>query len=122
MPRYTPEGETPTECACCSQPSNWVGWRPKPGMPFLFFCENLGCQAQAERLYAMTESEFSDINNFSIWDGAVKGGEYLDSIGVTDIAKMSQEQFFELGKAIVTGYQDAIRERIKQAKPERIGS
>lgn len=43
------------------------------------------------------------------------GGEYLDEIGETDLAKLTVEQWMTLVEAIVTGYQDRLRERVPDA-------
>jgi hypothetical protein len=36
------------------------------------------------------------------------GGEYLESLGVTDLGQMTAEQWALLVECIVTGYQDAL--------------
>lgn len=96
--RYTPEGDSPSICACCAQPSQWVGYRPKAGMPYLWFCGNGVCQAQARKLYAMTETDWQGVVDAAVWDGAVEAGRYLDGLGKTDIGALSQEEFFTFMK------------------------
>lgn len=38
------------------------------------------------------------------------GGEYLESVGVTDLAQITAEQWLTLVECIVTGYQDNLME------------
>ena len=43
------------------------------------------------------------------------GGEYLESIGVTDLATVTAEQWATLVACIVTGYGDKLRELLSNA-------
>jgi hypothetical protein len=42
--------------------------------------------------------------------GGAMGGEYLDSLGKTDLAQLSVEEWHTLIEAIVTGYCDHLRD------------
>ena len=42
--------------------------------------------------------------------GGDLGGEYLDSIGKTDMALLSREEWLTFVEAVVTGYCDHLRE------------
>jgi hypothetical protein len=42
--------------------------------------------------------------------GGAMGGEYLDSLGRTDLARLSVEEWHTFIEAIVTGYCDHLRE------------
>ena len=46
----------------------------------------------------------------AIEHGGEMGGEYLDSLGKTDLARLSIEEWHTLIEAIVTGYCDHLRE------------
>jgi hypothetical protein len=42
--------------------------------------------------------------------GGAMGGEYLDSLGKTDLAQLSVEEWHTLIEVIVTGYCDHLRD------------
>ena len=57
--------------------------------------------------------------------GGELGGEYLDSIGKTDLASLGREEWLTFVEAIVTGYCDHLRalaardeEHLRRLQPE----
>lgn len=46
----------------------------------------------------------------AIQQGGVYGGEYLDSLGKTDLATLTPEEWAQFCECIITGFVDAMQE------------
>jgi len=49
--------------------------------------------------------------------GGEIGGQYLDTIGKTDLATLTQEEWFEFCRRIVGGYRSALVNDLKNKAP-----
>jgi hypothetical protein len=98
----------PTVCAVCRRRAVWLGYAP-PCAPVVWLCDDAGCHAAAEEVYSMTSSELDEHETAAMLEGGEQAGSYLDEIGETDLARLSREQWLELLRRLLTGYEHALR-------------
>lgn len=52
----------------------------------------------------------------ALMDGSTKAGQYLDSIGETDLAKLEEGQFYEFFCRFMEGYEHTMRTSFEATK------
>jgi hypothetical protein len=57
----------------------------------------------------MKADELSETETRALIDGGNEGGAYLDSIGKTDLAALSQEEFQAFLRAVLDGFGGSMR-------------
>lgn len=65
----------------------------------------------------MARKTFDAFETESMLAGGAKAGQYLDSIGITDLARLSETQFIAFFAKFMTGYEVSMRgamERLKE--------
>lgn len=109
-------------CAVCARPA--IGWgyashsyRTVAADRIAWCCDDPECLAIARDSYAMKQIEFGRIDTLATEDGGQKGGEYLDSIGKTDLATLTADEWAELCRQIVGGYREALKGRLRNEAP-----
>lgn len=113
--RYCAEAEIPKLCGVCQmRPAGYVNYRPRVGMPFLWFCDDINCFHARKAVYAMIEQDYEAARNEAIWEGGKAGGAYLDQIGKADIGALSKEEYFKFLGTVHHCTDVALRERIKE--------
>lgn len=111
--RFCADGDPPGLCPCCRRPAGYVGYRPKGGMPFIWFCDDLRCQELAGKVYAMTDDDYRGLLDQARWEGGKMGGAYLDKIGKTDFAALSKEEYFNFLATVHHATENKLRELIE---------
>lgn len=107
-------------CFVCARPAIGYGYTPprtKSVDQIAFCCDDPECLAIASRTYSMTQLEFGRIDQLAAGDGGEKGGEYLDKIGKTDLATLTEEEWQQFLLAVVGGYRDALKGRLRNEAP-----
>lgn len=61
--------------------------------------------------------EFSDAEEEAIEAGGAAAGAYLDGIGKTDLAALSENEWHEFLCAVLAGYSEHMRALVKEAPP-----
>ena len=88
-------------CFVCFKPERGFGFDPalrrKPGKA-RWFCSR-GHQLLNDREQLMTD--FTTQENEHIWRGICVGGEYLDSLGKTDLAVLTREELVQFGQCLL---------------------
>lgn len=80
-------------CFICKTSGAGLGYSPNSYRPTKWVCET--CPPLAKRCYHMTPKGFDKFEETAINTGGEALGAYLDSIGETDLAKLTPQQFQE---------------------------
>jgi len=65
----------------------------------------------------MSKAIFSSLESRCASEGAMKGLDYLESIGKTDLALLSPDEYFEYARSIIGGYRIALGNDMAEAAP-----
>jgi Family of unknown function (DUF6511) len=115
-------------CAVCPREARGFGWfEPKPmprvtvkptkkalsakPKPYRTFH---ACSMRCMDIIAAKEGKMDSPTKHEIGamlDAADKGGEFLNNLGKTDLATMTQDEWMQFVDSVCTGYVDAIRSR-----------
>jgi hypothetical protein len=102
---------TPAFCAICRRRAGPLGYSKK-GQPILWVCRDPDCQEQLHRLYDMSQPDFDLIELDALEQGGCAGGAYLESIGKTDLAKLSENEWISFLERVVDGFGCQMRVRL----------
>jgi hypothetical protein len=83
-------------CAVCLKPDRGFGWKPKDGKAQRWFCSMKHLNLWVERKMDWSKSEES-----MLLDAGKHGGEYLQSIGETDLARLSKVEWLMFLKCVI---------------------
>lgn len=67
------------------------------------------CSPECTRIFIMRPADFSQNEREAVLEGGGAGGEYLDKIGKTDLATLTEAEWTTFCVAVVKGYTDALR-------------
>lgn len=104
-------------CGCCGRSAVGLGFMPTPRQRPLWLCDDPECIQIARETYNMKQDEFTRIESLAAGQGGAAGGEYLDEIGETDLAKLTPDQFFEFNRRVVAGYRKALMHDLRDEAP-----
>lgn len=107
----------PPLCAVCRRIEAGVGWAPRgrgrPGR-IVFTCAadiDLG-----EAVGMKRRDEMAVIEREALRAGGDRAGQFLDGLGRTDLAKLSEEEWATFLEHVLDGYGEAVRERLQVRK------
>lgn len=66
---------------------------------------------------SLGEKVITDCEVDALEHGGMAGGEYLDSIGKTDLAELTEEQWGEFLGKVLEGYSDHMRGKVTEDPP-----
>lgn len=66
------------------------------------------CSPECAKVYIMRPADFTPNEKEAIREGGFAGGDYLDSIGKTDLAILNETEFYSFCAAVVSGYTQAL--------------
>ena len=100
------------KCAACRlRTARCFGWfdpRRKTGAP-RFVC-SMRCMHEMRRRLGVIDPDEHEIA--AIQAASPMAGEYLESIGKTDLAVLTDTEWLTLLEVIITAYQDALAQRL----------
>lgn len=104
-------------CFICKRRHSNLGVAPHERAPIKWFCdEHLG-NTNLQKAYHMPKRQLDEYEARALAGGGDAGGEYLDSIGKTDLATMTEQEWLTfLGKVLV-GYGDSMQEIVSREIP-----
>lgn len=102
----------PGVCGCCGRASSGIGYSPRPNKPVLWLCDDRGCIDIAKDSYFMKQDDFDSIETLAVREGGFAAGEYLNSLGKTDLASLSEPEWNEFCRRVVTGYRKDLSRRV----------
>ena len=102
-------------CAVCASPA--IGWgyskRARSPDDMAWCCDDPECIAIARETYAMRQLEFRRLDELSTEEGGAVAGQYLDTIGKTDLAALTEEEWQEFCRRLIGGYRVALKEKFR---------
>lgn len=104
-------------CGCCARPATGFGYAPKTGQTILWVCDDPQCLQLAKDSYTMKQDHFSRVESRAAGRGGEEGGEFLDTIGKSDLATLSPDEWFEFCRRVVAGYRKALIVALKDEAP-----
>jgi hypothetical protein len=109
----------PTVCAVCRRHAVWLGYAPhKPErQPVIWLCDSNHCHAAARKVYAMPRNLLDAHELGAMLEAGNAAGEYLETLGRTDMAILEPEQWREFLRLLLTGYEQVLRRKIINDEP-----
>lgn len=106
-------------CAACRRPTIGLAVIPKGrrNAPLAWVCNDPECIQIARNTYDMKQIEFHRIDELATQDGGNEAGAYLDKIGKTDLAQLSEQEWQEFCRAMVGGYRTALKTKLQHEAP-----
>ena len=104
-------------CGCCGRQATGFGYSPDHRKPVIWVCDDNSCLQLAKDSYAMKQDKFSRIESLAAGKGGDEGGAFLDTIGKSDLATLSPDEWFEFCRRIVAGYRKALVADLKGEAP-----
>lgn len=104
-------------CACCARAAIGIGYTPSHTKPIIWLCDDPECIQTAQRTYSMKQDDFTRQESLAAGKGGEQGGEFLDSIGKTDLASLNEGEWFEFCRRIISGYRKGLAEALKNEAP-----
>jgi Family of unknown function (DUF6511) len=93
-------------CFCRRRHCN-LGYAPTEKHTVLWACEE--CLPLTQTVYQMPQKRFDEFERKALLVGGDKAGEYLDSIGVTDLANLQPEEWQQFLEKVLGGYSEQMR-------------
>lgn len=100
--------QQPVLCAVCRRrAASHLAYAPFGSHgPVLWLCGDPGCCAGATSLRSI---DLDDVETMALMEAGEAAGEWLDSIGTTDLTKLSQAQWLEFLARVIGGFEHAMR-------------
>ncbi len=102
----------PTLCAVCHRHAVWLGYHTNRQSPIVWLCDDSNCHAAAKKVYAMPQQILDAYEIGAVLEAGSTAGDYLEEIGITDLAALTPDQWREFLRRIVVGYEQALRRKI----------
>ena len=101
-------------CFICKRRHDNLGVAPHERAPVKWFCDAHLGNVNLKKAYHMRLDRFEEQ---ALEDGGNAGGEYLDSLGRTDLADLAPEEWQHFLSLVLTGYADSMREIVSREIP-----
>ena len=102
----------PTCCGVCRRRAGSWGHAPRAGAPILWLCADEGCLQAGRKVYAMSERDMDAFEARARDAAGDVGGLYLDTLGKTDFAALSPEEWQTFLSRVLDGFGDSLRTQI----------
>lgn len=97
--------KVPTICAVCHRHAWWIGYAPTPRSALIWCC-NVCCRhRESWKVYKMNAAELDACEKMATGLAGEEAGAYLDELGKTDLATLTQEEWQTFLSRIVTGFE-----------------
>ncbi len=106
-------GREPICCAVCLRLALAIGYAPKQGAPVAWLCEDCIAKPDLGRIvYHMTAKTLSHHEAAALAEAGELAGDYLMSIGKTDLASLTTEEWLTFLKTVFEAYAQNMRSRL----------
>jgi hypothetical protein len=115
----TPE---PTVSAVCRRRAMWLGftplgrWMSQRG-PIIWLCDDTHCHRAARIVYKMPNPDLDALEEAAALEAGTGAGGYLEEIGTTDLAKLTDQQWREFLRRLFVGFEQVLRRKILEGAP-----
>jgi hypothetical protein len=110
----------PCLCAVCRCSADGTGYAPKFTKSVdlvAWTCSDQECTAIANRTYQMRQQEFNRVEEMATVEGGNEAGQYLDEIGKTDLATLTELEWQTFCRKLVGGYRVAMKTTLRDEAP-----
>lgn len=107
----------PTCCAVCRRRAEDFGYGvlDDDGKAHVIrCCSSAECVYAVHRIATMSEKKLDAFEQKALAEAGNGAGEYLDRIGRTDLAKLTDKQWIAFLGLILTGYEDSLRRQMTE--------
>lgn len=104
-------------CACCARRATGIGYSPDQRKEPLWLCDDRACIDAAKASYFMKQDQFDSVETLAMRDGGDQGGQYLDTIGKSDLATLTEPEWNEFLRRIIAGYRKSLLDGVKDEIP-----
>jgi hypothetical protein len=82
------------------------------GGPVIWLCDDTHCHRAARSIYTMPQPALDAFEEAAAVEAGAQAGAYLEEIGITDLAKLTEPQWQEFLRRVVTGFEQVLRRKI----------
>ena len=106
-------------CAVCRRPASGlaVAAKGRRNSPLAWVCDDSECIQIAKDSFDMRQTEFSRLDEKAAIMGGDSAGQYLDSIGKTDLAKLDEKEWQTFCRTLVGAYRESLKTTLKDEAP-----
>lgn len=104
-------------CASCARPAVGYGIVAKYQDQVLWCCGEPDCFVVTQDTYTMQPREFGRIDQIATIKAGEAAGEYLDSIGKSDLAELTEAEWNTFLLTVVGEYRFALHETLRGEAP-----
>lgn len=101
-------------CFICRRRHSNLGVAPHERAPIKWACKPCLEATNIRKVYHM---RLDDYEERALQDGGNAGGSFLDEIGKTDLASLSEEEWSRFLALVLKGYADSMREIVSRDVP-----
>ena len=106
----------PVCCGVCRREATGLAYVPpsrwKKETPFFWLCDDPACISLGKTVFQMTEKQLSAHEGFALHEAGQDAGAYLESIGKTDLADMTEIEWHCFLSTVLTSFGDKMRARL----------
>lgn len=106
-------------CCVCRRPAVGLAVTAKGrrNSPLGWVCDDAECIQIAKDSFDMRQLDFNRLDELATQEGGNEAGQYLDAIGKTDLAQLTEQQWQEFCRKMVGGYRLALKTKLKDEAP-----
>lgn len=101
----------PVLCPCYRHATG-IAYGAKVGGPLVWLCDDCKRTEIGRTYFHMHPRDLDSYEAFSLSDAGDAAGEYLESIGKTDLASLEREEWLKLLKTVLETYSEKMKERL----------
>ena len=99
----------PGICAVCRRRHDNLAYAPTPRHPLKWVCAE--CVPLAKGIYHMPRAQIDEFERKALNDAGEAAGAYLDEIGKTDLADLTEEEWAAFWERGLMGYSESMKEQ-----------
>jgi hypothetical protein len=107
----------PTVCTVCHRHAMWLGFAPYNRSPIAWLCDDGGCHRAARKVYTMPDVLLDALELGAAFEAGATAAEYLEQVGTTDLAKLSEAEWREFLRRLFVGFERVLRRKILDNEP-----
>ncbi|WP_407528414.1 DUF6511 domain-containing protein [Methylobacterium oryzisoli] len=99
----------PVLCGVCRRRAYGFGVAPAQSRPVMWLCDDPRCWALGRGVYDMPTGDLDRFERAARDAAGERAGAYLDSLGKTDLATLTAEEWSIFLHQIIVGFEDELR-------------
>ncbi|MDR7037431.1 hypothetical protein J2X36_002178 [Methylobacterium sp. BE186] len=108
----------PVICGVCRRRAIGLGWAGRQGHPVMWLCDSPVCGTLARSVYEMPKVALDRFEQAARDEAGDMAGAYLESIGKTDLARLTEEEWKTFLHQVLVGFEASLRRRfLENAAP-----